>query len=235
MQYIIDIVLAAVFVLSIFIAAKKGFFVTLFELAAHIVSLVFAKLVSTSLAPGVFEQYFSEGIKARLSANLGDVGVKDYAAQIESALNSIPESLDGVMQMIGIDKESLLTRISQSDMSGKNVVENVMDKLVTPVGVALLQTIIFVILVIALTLILRLVVRLLDSIIKKLPAIKQVNSSLGAVLGAVKGVLLVIVIALLIGVIASVTSSQSFIDCVNNSLIVNSIKGFLTSISGYTF
>ncbi len=235
MQYIIDIAFVAVFAITVAAAAKKGFFTTLFELAAYIVSMISAKLLSTSLAPEIFDKYFSASIKQRLTNSLGDVGSKDYGAQIESTLNSIPESLDGIMQMIGIDKESLLNQISQSDMSGKNVVENVMDKLVTPAGTAIIQTIVFVIIVIVLSIVLRLIVRFLDKIIKKLPAIKQVNSSLGAVLGIVKGVLIVIIAALLVGVVASVTSSESFVTAVNNSLIIKSVKGFLTSISGYTF
>ena len=235
MQYIIDIALAAIFLISIVLAAKKGFFTTLFELAAHIVAIIAAKLLSSSLAPGFFDKYLSATIQERLSNSLGNVGAKDYSAQIESTLNSIPDSLDGIMQMIGISKESLLAQVSQSDMSSKNVIDNVMDKLVTPVGTAIVQTIIFILLAIVITIVLRLIVRLLDSIIKKLPAIKQVNSSLGAVLGAVKGILLVVVISLLIGVVASVSSLDVFISGVNNSLIIKAIEGFLTSISGYTF
>lgn len=232
---IIDIALICIFVFTIVMAAKRGFFITLFELAAYIVSVIAAKILSASLAPEVFRQYLYAPINQKLIASLGEIGTKDYTKQIESALNSIPESLNGLMQMIGIDRDSLISQVSQSELSGKNVAENVMEKLVTPAATAIVQTMLFVVLSIVILVVLRIVVRLMNGIIKKLPAIKQVNSSLGAVLGAVKGLILVIIVSLLIGMIASLTSSQTFIDAVDSSLVIKAVKGFLTSISGYTY
>lgn len=234
MQYIIDIALAAVFVITVVISAKKGFFITLFELAAYIVSLVTAKLFSATLAPQVYEAAFSTPLSQKVTQLLGEAGSKDYVSQIQSAADKIPDWASGIMEMIGIDKDALVSQLSQSDFSGSNAVESIMNKIVSPVVTAIIQTLLFVIIALVITVVLRIVVKLLNKVIKKLPAIKQINSGLGAVLGAVKGLLVVMLLALVILTLSGVTGLSEFADGVNDSLIIKSIGGLLKSISGYT-
>lgn len=233
MNYIVDIILAVIFVLTIIISAKKGFFATLFELAAYVVSMIAAKVFSASLAPTVFDQIFRQSAEHSLANALGDAGTANYSDQIESFLDKIPGWANGIMDVIGVNKENVSAQLSQIDLSGKNAVETIMNKIVTPVGIAVIQTILFVIIAFVLMIVLRFVVKLLNKFIKKLPAVKQINSGLGAVLGAVKGVLLVIVLALIIGLVSNAVGSSEFADSVDNSLIIKSIHGLLTSISGY--
>ncbi len=233
MSYIIDILLVAVLVVTAVVAAKKGFFATLFDLAGYVVSFVAAKICSSSFAPKIFTQYFETYIKDRITSSLGDVATADYSAQIESAIESIPDSLSGVMELIGIDRAQLVEQVSNADISGENLINNIMDNIAQPVGVAVIRTILFIVLTIAFSFVLKLVVRLLDKVIKKLPAVKRINSGLGFALGAVKGVLVVIIVALLVGVVAGLTGNDAFIKAAEDSLIIDTVKGLLKSISGY--
>ncbi|MGN1194412.1 MAG: CvpA family protein, partial [Acutalibacteraceae bacterium] len=203
MQYAIDAVLLAVFALSIVFAARKGFFKSLFDLAAYVIAILAARFISVAAAPTVFDQYFSPSIRQQLTDKLASSGALDYSEKIEAAINSIPDSLSGMLEMIGIDKDAISAQVSSAQLNGDNVISTLMDKVITPVGTAIIQLIIFVVLSIVLRLILQIVVRLLNNIVKKLPALKQMNSVLGGVLGAVKGLLVVVLAALVIGVIAS--------------------------------
>ncbi|MGN1419685.1 MAG: CvpA family protein [Acutalibacteraceae bacterium] len=234
MQYIIDIILVAIFAVIVFFAAKKGFFLTLFELAAYIISTVAAKVFSASFAPTVFENYFSSPIRKSIAEQIGDIADKDISKEIEASFDKIPEQLNGILQFIGIDKESIMSQVSDSDFSGKNVLDNIMDKVVSPIAVAVIQTILFIIIVVVLTFVLRLIIKLLDRFIKKLPAINRVNTGLGAALGAIKGLIVVCLLALIIGSFAGITKSQAFVESVNDSLIINATRGVFTSISGYS-
>lgn len=234
MQYIIDIVLVAVFVLCIVISAKKGFFVTLFELGSYVISMVAAKFTSSALAPQVYSNIFENSIREQIIKGLGDASKKDYGAQIEKLINSIPSYVDAVMEFIGINKEELLEKVSKADLTGSNAVSSIMKNIVNPVGEAIVQTLMFVVLAIVFTFVLKIVVKLLNSVIKNLPAVKQVNSSLGAAFGALKGIIVVVLLSMFIGVFSGIIGSEEFVDMVNDSLIINAIKGFLASISGYT-
>ncbi len=233
MSYIIDILLVAVLVAVAVVAAKRGFFATLFDLAGYVVSFVAAKVCSSSFAPKIYTQYFETYIRERVTASLGSVASADYSKQIESAIDSIPQSLSGVMNLIGIDRNELASQASQANLSGENLVKNIMENIAEPVSTAVIRTILFIALTIFLSFVLKIVVRFLDKIIKKLPAIKQINSGLGFVLGAVKGILVVIIVALLVGVVAGLTGNETFINAADNSIIINTVKGLLKSISGY--
>lgn len=233
MTYIVDLVFAAVFIITIISAARKGFFGTLFDLAAYVVSFVGAKLLSTNFAPGVYSNFFDASFRARIEAGLGDVAKTDYSAQIESTLKAIPNAISGIMEMIGISKDQLIEKVSNANISGKNLVDTIMNSVVSPVTTAIIRTVLFVAIAMLLSMVLRIVVKSLNKIIKKLPAIRQVNTGLGVVLGALKGALVVFLLALLTSVIAGFTSNEAFIESVNGSFVENTVRGFLNSISGY--
>lgn len=65
MQYIIDIVLLAIFALIIFLGVKKGLFYTLFELAAYVVSVLVARLGSVQLSESIYKSYIESPIKPK--------------------------------------------------------------------------------------------------------------------------------------------------------------------------
>lgn len=234
MTYIIDILLLAIFALTIVMSAKKGFFMGLFDLIGSILSFIIARGLASSFAPGVYESMVKPGAEQYLNSSLSDVGTTDYVSQIEQAVNSIPDSLSGIMQIIGFDKEVLLEKVSSVDLNGDNLVESVMNTVVEPVASAVIQLIIFAVLAVALIFVLRIAAKLLNKIIKKLPVIKRFNSLFGAIFGILRGALIVCVVAALISVVAGFTTNEAFIQSAESSVIISTMKGFLASISGIT-
>lgn len=233
MQYIIDIILVAIFALIVAASAKKGFFVTLFELGAYLISVVSAKILSASIAPSIFDTFLSNTIRERIMLSLGEVGKADYSAKISAAIDSIPETFNGLMQIIGIDKAELSAQASATGLSGEKFVSNIMENIVSPAATAVLRVILFIIIAFVLSIVLRIIVKSLNKIIKKLPVIGNINSGLGAVLGIIKALLVVVLLAVLLSSVSSFTTSQQFIDVVDSSLIIRGISGILVSISGY--
>lgn len=234
MQYIIDIALVAVFGIVVAVSAKKGFFVTLFELAAYLISVVSAKILSASLAPQFFENFFSGAIKDKITQSLGDVAQADYSAKVAAAIDSIPQQFDGIMQSIGVNKQELVSQVSGTGLSGQKFIDHLMTSIVSPVATAVIRVLLFVVIAFVLSIVLRVVVRVLDKVIKKLPVIGNINSGLGAVLGIIKGLLVVVLLALIISTVSSFTTSQQFIEVANSSIIIKGINGILLSISGYS-
>lgn len=233
MQYLLDLGFLAVFALTVFISAKRGFFKTLIDLAAYVISLVAAKVFSQQLAPMVFHTSFETPLRTQIGEAIGKVGVTDYTAQIETTLRSLPESVNGMMELIGINKEQLITRLSNSPLAGKNVVNSIMDTVATPVATAVIRTVLFVVIALVLSVVLRVVCLFLDKLIKKLPAIKQVNTGLGVLLGVLRGALVVFLVALLVDLIAGFVANPDFIAAVQGSIVENAVQGFLSSISGF--
>ena len=232
MSYIIDLILVAVFLLIVIISAKKGFFLSLFELIRTLISFFFARLLSESLAPGMYTTFIEKGATNHLSASLGAVGTTDYVTQVEQALNSIPDSLNGIMQMLGIDKNELVNKVASADLGGDNLVETILHNLVEPIATAIVQFVMFVVLVIVIGIVLKIVIKLLDKIIKKLPKIKSFNTLFGAVFGAFRGAILIVIISMLFVSVASFINNESFIQSVNGSFVLQTIQSLIASISG---
>ncbi len=232
MTYIVDIILAAIFALIIIISAKKGFFKSLFDLIGSILAFIIAKALSASFAPVLFENVIRPGAEKYLSSSLSSAGTTDYSTQIEQALNSIPDSLGGLMQIIGINKEAIMEKFSAVDLKGENPIETIMNTVVEPIGTALIQFIMIAILALVLIVAIKIVVKLLDKIITALPVVKRFNSLFGAVFGMLRGVIVVAVFSMLISVVAGFISNEAFIESVDNSIIINIFDGVLASFSG---
>lgn len=232
MAYIVDIFIVVIFGTIVFSSYKKGFFASLFDLIGTLLAIIAARILSAQFAPGAFDSFIRTGAESALANSLGEVGTTDYALQAEQVLNSIPEALNGIMTLIGIDKQVILDKVAASNISGDNLVETIMFNVVEPIGTAIVQFILFALFALLLTFAIKLIVKLLNSIIKALPAIKQFNSMLGVVFGIFRGFIVVIIVSMLIGVIASFINNQTFIDAINSSIIISTIQDLISSISG---
>ncbi len=232
MEYILDILLILIFGTVIITSMKKGFFKSLFDLCGTLVSIILARVLSEGFATQGYNLFVKKAAEAYLGSTLGEIGTKDYALQAEEIINSIPEALNGIMNLMNIDKQAILDKMSEVNLGGDNLLESIMTNIVEPVGTAVMQFVLFVIFAIALGFVLKIVVKFLNSIIKKLPAIKQFNSVLGAVLGAVEGLIVVVIISTLVGIIASFIGSESFNEIVGNSVIISTAESIVSAISG---
>ena len=166
-----------------------------------------------------------------LESSLQGIGTTDYATQAQQAVEAIPEGLRGLMQILGYSDEVLISQISSADLGGSNLIETLMNTVVEPVGTALMQFILFVILAIVLLIVGRVLVFLLNKIIRKLPVIKRLNTLLGGVLGLLKGGVIVVIAVSLISVIASASDNVSFIEAVNGSALVSSLKNVIADFN----
>lgn len=237
MAYIVDIILVVIFALIILISAKKGFFRSFIDFAGSMIAVLIARGLSATFAKNVFDSAVAPGAKKLLAQNLGEFGTTDYTQQVDNALSSLPEGLDGILQIMGIDSQSIMDKAATEgvNLNGENLVESLMNTVVTPIGTAVLQFILFVVFAIALIFFIRIFSKLFDKIVKKLPVIKGLNKSLGAVFGILRGLITVVIVSMLISVVVSFTSSDALITSVENSIIVNAVRGTVSSLIGMNF
>ncbi len=234
MTYIVDIVLVAIFVLVVVISVIKGFFRSFIDFAGSMIAVFVAKGLSKAYAGNVFDSVVAPGAEKLLANNLGEFGTTDYTQQVDNALNSLPEGLDGILQIMGVDSQSIIDKAAAEgvNFNGENLVESLMNTVVAPIGTAVLQFILFVIFAIALIFFIKIFSKLFDKIIKKLPVIKGLNKSLGAVFGVLRGLIIVVIVSMLISVVVSFTNSDALITSVENSIIVNAIRDIFPSLVG---
>ena len=232
MAYIADIILIAIFALVIIISAHKGFFKSLIDFAGSFIAIIAARVLSSTFAVPVYDSLVKHGVENTLISRLGEGASVDYTQQLEEVINALPESISGVLQMMGLDREMLAEKISSANLNGENLIESLMNTVITPVATAVIQFIMFAFLAIVLIIIIKFFGRLLDKIIKKLPVIKSFNKTLGGVFGVLRGAIDVVVVSLLISVVAGFVSNQEFMAAVDSSIIINAVRNIFTSLVG---
>lgn len=235
MTYIVDIILVVIFALVILTSAKKGFFKSLVDLVGSLVAVFTARLLSESAATAVFDGFVAKGAENALSQSLGEAGSVNYAEQIENALASLPAGLNGILQIMGIDSQSLTEKLADVNLNGDNLVESLMNTVVIPLGTAVVQFVLFVILAIAMIFVVKLFAKVIDKIVKKLPVIKGFNKTMGAVFGIFRGLIIVVIISMLVSVVIGFTGNEMLIESVENSMIINAVRGTMTSLTGMNF
>lgn len=235
MTYIVDIILVVIFALVILTSAKKGFFKSLVDLVGSLVAVFVAKLLSESAATAVFDGFVAKGAEKALAQSLGEAGSTGYVEQIENALASLPEGLNGILQIMGIDSQSLTENLSDVNLGGDNLVESLMNGVVVPIGTAVVQFVLFVILALAMIFVVKLLAKVIDKIVKKLPVIKGFNKTMGAVFGIFRGLIIMVIISMLVSVVVGFTGNEMLIESVENSMIINAVRGTMTSLIGMNF
>ncbi len=235
MTYIVDIIIVAIFALVIFTSAKKGFFKSLVDLIGSLVAVVIAKLLSESAAKAVFDGFVAKGAESALAKSLGEAGSLDYVEQIENALASLPEGLNGILQIMGVDSTTLMDKLSGVNLNGDNLVESLMNSVVVPLGTAVVQFVLFVVLALAMIFAVKVFAKVIDKIVKKLPVIKGFNKTMGAVFGIFRGLIIVVIISMLVSGVVGFTGNEMLIESVENSMIINAVRGTMSSLIGMNF
>ncbi len=220
MEYAVDIVLAVIFVLCVIIGWRKGFFRSFMDLASNIIAFFVAKIFSAELAPQIFGYYFEPAIFESLKERLAVAG-SSAAERVETALESIPESLTGFMTLLGVDEENLVNSLSgELTGSAESVADTLMTEIISPIVTVILKAVIFVALFVIAVIILRLISKLLDKLAEA-PFFKQANALFGLALGAVKGVIVVCVICFITEIAAGFINNDSFSSAVSSSAIIS--------------
>ncbi len=230
MEFIIDIILAALLAVCLIVGWKKGFVKSLMDLASNLIAFIVARIVSVQAAPAVYSRYFEQHARETLTRELSSAGTS-ASAQVQSALDSIPESLNGFFSLIGVDKQALTESLSQKLGQGSaETVDVLMTNIVSPIFTAVIKLLAFVAVFVLAVLLLKLLTLLLDKL-TELPALKQANELFGLIFGAVKGVIVVIVTCFALELLAGLIGNDSFSAIVENSKIIGVFDNILNVLN----
>ncbi len=188
---IIDLVLAAVLVLFIWLGSRKGFILTLCSLVAVIVALVGANLIADALAPKVAEAIqprLEQSIQESLEEKALEVSAQDSlgVTEVLAALREkgglyewAADSLEGALTVTPGISESIA---HQAAVAASALAEQVARGILFSVSFLLVLVAWF------------FISHALD-LVSKLPVINSLNHTLGGVIGGVKGLVIIYIAA----------------------------------------
>lgn len=223
---ILDIFFLAFAVLTIFIARKKGFVLTLLDFAAFFLAVFLAIPVSGWLAEGVYNTFISQSVVTALESQLPSAASSaEIAAQVNAVLSDFPDFVTAYASSIGIDISEISRQISAAGASAGSLAQTVEANIVAPIVTAVCKAIIFVILLIIFVILLKIAARLINQFFK-LPVLKTLNGTLGAILGVLKAAVGIVIICSVIGLIGELTAESTPViqNSVNDSVVAEFIN-----------
>ena len=223
---ILDIFFLAFAVLTIFIARKKGFVLTLLDFAAFFLAVFLAIPVSGWLAEGVYNTFISQSVVTALESQLPSAASgAEIAAQVNAVLSDFPDFVTAYASSIGIDISEISRQVSAASASAGSLAQTVEANIVAPIVTAVCKAIIFVILLIIFVILLKIAARLINQFFK-LPVLKTLNGTLGAILGVLKAAVGIVIICSVIGLIGELTAESTPViqNSVNDSVVAEFVN-----------
>lgn len=220
MNILLDIAVAAILVLSVVSASKKGFFKTLLSgtafLVALIITLIFSSPLRDAMLEGGLHNDIQEGIRGSVYETVESV-MLSASEKGDDAFEALfaDEKLINVMESLGIDADSLRESVNLQDGVAPAAAETakLLSAELSRLAISAISVVgLFICAYIALKLL-----ALLLTAVCQLPILKQANTLLGTLLGVLLGIIRVLVFVSVINLLIPVmqTSGSQFISSVD--------------------
>ncbi|MBR3766804.1 MAG: CvpA family protein [Clostridia bacterium] len=225
---IIDIAVILIIVIIAVVSAKKGFLMSLFNIAAFVASGILARLFSSPVTSFIYSNYLSEKVLLKLNELLPSGSVNgEITGIIDGVMNSLPSFLAGVAKQFGIYNIADFEQFSQSGEA--LTVEMLEREYVGPLVSNIVSVIVIVLLFILFSFLLKIVLSFINRMLtkKKHKIIRSTNMFLGAALGVIKGVIPAGLVCALLNIIAPAFNNETLLELTNNSYFCNLIADIL--------
>lgn len=201
MSIIIDLIVAAVILITVLISARRGFVRTVAEVAGFIAAVFITFTISTPLGNITYDKIIEPPIVSSVSSAAGD----SVSETVDTAWNSLPEFVKSNSEKLGFSKEDIDKSIADNIGGGtETAVKAASQNTVKPMVVKLLSLIYSVFILIVLLLLVKLLARFINRLFS-FSIMGRLNRILGGVLGIPKGIIIAIAFCLIISLIVSFT------------------------------
>lgn len=204
MAIILDLIVLAVFAISVFAAYKKGLIKTAFSLVGGIVAVVLAINLCVPVGNWLNEKFVYPTVqKTVLTAVNGSELGKSYDEAMKSIdvvdkLQEMPESLRTFLETLNVDVEEIMASADKTQENTLAAKEQLIDSIVRPVSNTVSTAIALIGLIIVLFVVIFIASRLLDAIFRLLPFADSVNKTGGMIFGALRGLLFILILSAVI-------------------------------------
>ena len=199
MGIILDIVLLAIFALSVFVGYKKGLIGVVFNLCAFLVSLVLTWILFTPVSNMIIKN-------TQIDDNIKNVIIEKGVIVVESNDKQ--------------NEDNQINKYIQEYVSKpiKNTANNAVEETATIIS----QKVVAIGVAIGLFIVIRIVLIFLKFIaegIANLPIIKQCNKAGGTLYGVIRGLFIVYIVLAILFFIMSINNAGVIADTINSSII----------------
>ena len=227
MDLILDLIIVAIFVISIIITAKKGFVKSASLILGFVLAIFASMTISTPLSEFVYDKAVAPSIVTTIEKSIN----KSVDSTKENLVNSVNEALPNfVKNSTKFDKSHLKSDLIDSE-APKTIAENISNNSIRPVAVSFIKVIASIVLFIAFSFAFKFLTNILNKIFS-FSIVGKLNRFLGGVLGLVNGGIYAIIFILLTSFLISLTGGFLIFNptTVASSRLFNLILEFLPGV-----
>ncbi len=201
MHFILDIVILALCVLTIFVSYKRGFFKSVMSLCSGIAALLVAYTFTPRLALIVKEKFLLDKIAGGVTDTLASMAKSgtDGTQTVVYDLSKLLENSQclSILDQYGADSQAVTDLIHSVNDGSHAAVEEVAYAVSDPIAGTIANIIVFIGLFLTAILVLRLITWAIGAIFT-LPVLRGVDKTLGLVFGVVSALLFVWIFAMVV-------------------------------------
>ena len=232
---VIDIILAAIIIISIVRGKNAGFSKTVVSFFAVAIAIFASSFISKTATPIVYENYVGPKIETTINETVMP-GYSSYVPNKEEVHERLSEAEEKfpefILKAVGYtqNKDAIIDSFYEN-ITGSQAQQAIEDYIKPPV-IKLIGIIILAVSFLLVLLIVLLIASKLE-LVNKIPVLGKFNQALGAVLGAVKGLVIALCLCLILSLcISDGTDLLGFItkQGVNSSLIFKTVDNYVFSL-----
>lgn len=199
MNFVLDLIILAIVIVTIYLSAKKGFVKVLVETVGFILAIVVSFTVSTPLAEATYDKFIEPSIIQSAEKTIqNDAGID------KEVWENIPDFITKNAENFGISADSFSETINENISLGtKKAVTIASQKVIKPVCVSLVSMIYVVILTTLLFIVVKFAAKFLNKLFS-FSLVGKLNRTLGGVLGAFKGVAFAVLFVVIVSFLVSI-------------------------------
>lgn len=225
---IVDLILFIVIAVVAIASAKKGFLMTLFNIASYVIAGILSKIFSSPVAEYAYVNFFSEKVLLKLREIMPSGSVEgEITTVVLETIETLPAYIQALISHF-INPTDILNTGSEAGNAAYTV-EMLEQTYLAPAVTNVLGIVAMVLLFVLFVFILRIVFSIVNKGLtkKKHKFIRGTNMLLGAAFGAVKGTAITALIAAVLNIAAPVINNTDLTEFVNGSAICNMVAEIL--------
>ena len=222
---IVDIILFVVITVIAIASAKKGFLMTVFNIAAFIISGILSKIFASPVAVYAYDNFFSQKIIDELYKIMPSGSVEgEISAITGEVIEALPSYIGAMINHFGV-----LEGAAADGTTTTLTVEMIAQSYIFPVVMNVLSIVATVLMFVLFVFILKIVFSIFNKGLtkKKHKLIRGTNMFFGAAFGVVKGAVIAAVLAAVLNIAAPVIGNEELSLFVNESAICNIVAEIL--------
>lgn len=188
MAIALDVIIAAIILITVIVGTKRGFISAVFDFCKFIASVILAFVFKDTVAGYIMNTKIFDGAKASvtnaLTEAISNAGGNISSSEMLAAFEKENATLLGIIELFGGSFEKAKEWISGMSGEGGNAAELAAQYIIEPASKVCSQVIAFIAIFVVSLIVLALLQKLLN-LIFELPVLKQVNKTGGFIIGCV--------------------------------------------------